>query len=335
MRCSATELLSACASVLATMKSTPSISAWIMLATALPPAPPTPMTAIRGRSSSTEGGPMLMLIPCSPWGGFDNHACGACATKRITRAKGKSNYPQCRKRSEVFLHRQPQAPEHQPQAGQAMDLLEARADRADVDRVLRGIEHEPGEGREAGNAVRFGKALELRRPADPDRLAERGLGIVGQPGKLCAAAREHHLAPLPARIAARIALRFERAADVADEPVELAGDHADQLGARDAVLVVGAACDRAGPLVARAADRDQLAVVGRAGDRRAVDALEPLRLEAADAEGAGDRVGDVGRAARDRRQPDEHAAHVDRDVGYLRAELDQRDAEVALLGCQA
>jgi hypothetical protein len=34
-----------------------------MLAIALPPAPPTPMTAIFGFNSSTIGGPMLMLIP--------------------------------------------------------------------------------------------------------------------------------------------------------------------------------------------------------------------------------------------------------------------------------
>ena len=33
--------------------------------------------------------------------------------------------------------------------------------------------------------------------------------------------------------------------------------------------------------------------------------------------------------------PTQHAAHVDRDVGHLRAELDQRDAEIALLGGQA
>src|SRR6478609_10419213 len=157
MRCSATELLSACASVLATMKSTPSISAWIMLATAFPPAPPTPMTAIRGRSSSTEGGPMLMLIPCSPWGGVDNRSCCACATKRFARAKGKSNYPQPRKTSEIFLHRQPNAPKQQAEPGQAMDLLEARADCANVDRVFGGIENEPGEGRETRNAVGLGQ----------------------------------------------------------------------------------------------------------------------------------------------------------------------------------
>ena len=53
MRRSAGELLSACASVLATMKSTPSTEAAIMFAMALPPAPPTPITAMRGFSSST------------------------------------------------------------------------------------------------------------------------------------------------------------------------------------------------------------------------------------------------------------------------------------------
>jgi len=62
MRLSDEALLRACASVLATMKSTPSISALIMLAIALPPAPPTPMTMIFGRSSSMAGGPILMLI---------------------------------------------------------------------------------------------------------------------------------------------------------------------------------------------------------------------------------------------------------------------------------
>src|SRR6185295_12326379 len=44
----AVEASSACASVLATMKSTPLRPAAIMLLTALPPAPPTPITAIRG-----------------------------------------------------------------------------------------------------------------------------------------------------------------------------------------------------------------------------------------------------------------------------------------------
>ncbi|MEY9795026.1 hypothetical protein ABH984_003041 [Bradyrhizobium ottawaense] len=50
MRC-AFDIVSACASVLATTKSTPWRPAVIMLLTALPPAPPTPNTVIRGFNS--------------------------------------------------------------------------------------------------------------------------------------------------------------------------------------------------------------------------------------------------------------------------------------------
>src|SRR6516162_6400463 len=44
----ALDMVSACASVLATTNSTPSRPAVIILLTALPPAPPTPNTVIRG-----------------------------------------------------------------------------------------------------------------------------------------------------------------------------------------------------------------------------------------------------------------------------------------------
>ena len=62
MRCGAIDDFSACASVFATRKSTPCTSARIMLAMALPPAPPTPITAIRGVSSSTSGVMNSMLM---------------------------------------------------------------------------------------------------------------------------------------------------------------------------------------------------------------------------------------------------------------------------------
>ena len=52
---SAREEVSACASVLATMKSTPERPETIMLLTALPPAPPTPHTMMRGFSSLSSG----------------------------------------------------------------------------------------------------------------------------------------------------------------------------------------------------------------------------------------------------------------------------------------
>src|ERR1700685_1685825 len=59
---SAREEVSACASVLATIKSTPDRPDTIMLLTALPPAPPTPHTMMRGFNSLNSGALMLMVI---------------------------------------------------------------------------------------------------------------------------------------------------------------------------------------------------------------------------------------------------------------------------------
>src|SRR5215470_6993804 len=69
---SALELVSACASVLATTNSTPCSPAVIMLLTALPPAPPTPNTVIRGFSSRMSGILRLMLMGASSMRGHLN-----------------------------------------------------------------------------------------------------------------------------------------------------------------------------------------------------------------------------------------------------------------------
>src|ERR1700726_448332 len=62
---SAREVVSAWASVLATTNATPWSPALIMLLTALPPAPPTPNTVIRGFSSLISGIFKLMLMAAS------------------------------------------------------------------------------------------------------------------------------------------------------------------------------------------------------------------------------------------------------------------------------
>src|SRR4051794_7108147 len=59
---SALDMVSACASVLATTKSTPDRPISIMLLTALPPAPPTPNTVMRGLSSRMSGTFRLIVI---------------------------------------------------------------------------------------------------------------------------------------------------------------------------------------------------------------------------------------------------------------------------------
>src|SRR5262249_43658941 len=59
---SAFDMVSACASVLATTKSTPCRPAAIMLLTALPPAPPTPNTVIRGFISRMSGIVRLIVM---------------------------------------------------------------------------------------------------------------------------------------------------------------------------------------------------------------------------------------------------------------------------------
>ena len=68
----AREDVSACASVLATTKSTPESPETIMLLTALPPAPPTPHTMMRGFNSLSSGAFRLIdmgyLIPLGACG---------------------------------------------------------------------------------------------------------------------------------------------------------------------------------------------------------------------------------------------------------------------------
>src|SRR6185295_18176449 len=72
------EVVSACASALATTKSQPSRPPEIMLLTALPPAPPTPNTVILGLSSLMSGIFRFMVMAAS----FRARTRGqACATR--------------------------------------------------------------------------------------------------------------------------------------------------------------------------------------------------------------------------------------------------------------
>src|SRR5262245_21296809 len=84
---SAFEVVSACASVLATTKSTPCRPLVIMLLTALPPAPPVPNTVIRGLSSRISGIFRLMVM-AAPFLRARRRSCGAGGRLRRERGDG-------------------------------------------------------------------------------------------------------------------------------------------------------------------------------------------------------------------------------------------------------
>src|SRR4051812_219020 len=173
MRC-AFDMVSACASVLATTKSTPCNPAVIMLLTALPPAPPTPKTVIRGFSSLMSGGVRLSAMVAS------------LTTRALV-------HPGRRPRGLVkivwLLDRSSEA-----LAKPSSDLSEIavspcpelpRMPRFDVFQmsVLR-IDQQAGRHRERGALGLAGQPAEAERTADPDRPVENPGGEFDRPGQL-------------------------------------------------------------------------------------------------------------------------------------------------------
>src|ERR1700730_4278143 len=77
------ELASACASVLATMKSTPCSPASIMLLTALPPAPPTPNTTMRAFISRISVMPVIFPSRCSGKLGMERVPSATCKPRGL------------------------------------------------------------------------------------------------------------------------------------------------------------------------------------------------------------------------------------------------------------
>src|SRR5436309_5005670 len=173
MMSGAFEMVSACASVLATTKSTPCNPAVIMLLTALPPAPPTPKTVMRGLSSLMSGGVRLSAMVClsitralirpgrrpREWGEFQR--AGKDSSEAL--AKPSSDL------SEIAVSPCPELP---------------RMPRFDVFKmsVLR-INQQPRGNRERRALGFAGQPSKAERPADTDRTAEdfgRKFGNAGE-----------------------------------------------------------------------------------------------------------------------------------------------------------
>src|ERR1700722_18531284 len=177
---SAFDIVSACASVLATTKSTPWSPALIMLLTALPPAPPTPKTVIRGFNSRMSGIFKLMLMACL----FSARAGSTAECRRPGRGQFvMPNVPL----SEALA--KPSSDPSDVAAGPCRGL--PHVTRFVVFVMCRlGIDEKSrrgGEGRPFGG---FGQTRNAERTADPDRPAQdldrefrQSGGLAGAPGQ--------------------------------------------------------------------------------------------------------------------------------------------------------
>src|ERR1700693_1488059 len=158
---SAREVVSACASVLATTKSTPCRPALIMLLTALPPAPLTPNTVIRGFSSRISGIFRLMLMAASLMRGRVN--------RRLRRVGPRPGTDQNSRCSEAVAK-----PSSDPSDVAARPCLGLpRWPRTEVFemRVLR-IDEKSRYHRESRAFGGLRQARNAERPGDPDRAGE-------------------------------------------------------------------------------------------------------------------------------------------------------------------
>src|SRR4051812_5338485 len=180
MRC-AFDIVSACASVLATTKSTPCNPAVIMLLTALPPAPPTPKTVIRGFSSLISGGVRLSAMVAS------------LTTRALVRPGRR---PRELVKIVCSLDRS-----SEPLAKPSSDLSEIavspcpklpRMPRFDMFKmsVLR-VDQEARRHRERGALGLAGQPSETKRPPDAHRALEDLACQFGNAGELRGAAAQH------------------------------------------------------------------------------------------------------------------------------------------------
>src|ERR1700751_5640931 len=161
MRC-AFDIVSACASVLATTKSTPCNPAVIMLLTALPPAPPTPKTVIRGFNSRISGIFKLMLMACL----FSARAGSPAECRRPGRGQFvMPNGPL----SEALA--KPSSDPSDVAAGPCCGLPHVARFVVFVVCRLR-IGQKPRRGGESRPLGGFGQARNAERSADPDRSAQ-------------------------------------------------------------------------------------------------------------------------------------------------------------------
>src|SRR6516162_10124523 len=278
---SALDMVSACASVFATTKSTPCRPALIMLLTALPPAPPTPNTVMRGFNSRISGMFRLMVIVAS-----------SSLRGRVERPAPAGPQPAAVMMWLRFWGPSETLAKPTSDAGEVAArtcLGVAPTPRFEMFEMRRlGVDQQPcrhGEGCALGGVREAGDA---KRPADAHRAAEHARGKVRQAGELARAAGQHHMAAAfgsERRRGETIAHHFENLFDARlDDLIQCRARHELSLVAL---------------VVVKRRHRDHVALVGAAGDDAAVQRLDALRVGDAGVQTARDVHGDVLAAQRE------------------------------------
>src|ERR1043166_3285664 len=172
--------VSACASVLATTKSHPTRPAVIMLLTALPPAPPTPKTVMRGLSSRMSGILRLMVMAASskarartPLRPVRRRPIGEPHDRGSSKALPEPSSDPC----EVAVR-----PCHQVPRATRFVVFEVSDLR---------IDQEPGGRRESRSLCDVGQPRNAERAADPHLAPENAGGDVWQSPELARTAGKH------------------------------------------------------------------------------------------------------------------------------------------------
>src|SRR5262245_7727605 len=307
---SALDMVSACASVLATTKSQPTRPAVIMLLTALPPAPPTPNTVIRGLSSRISGTFRSIVMAASPERWRECRRVGPVRRRPARSYDGQSPLEALAKPSshprEITFR-----PGHELSRAPRFELFEMRH---------LGVDQEPGRDRECRTFGSLGQSRDAERPAHAHPARENARGGLGQPRELARAAGQHH---------ARTRIRRKRRGG---EPVahhfqnflDAGADDAHEGGAGDDVR-------RLALVLADRRHRDHVAIVRGAGDRASVQRLDAFGVGELGVQAARQIHGDVIAAEREGIRIDEPPLREHRDRGGAGTDIDDCRAEVRFI----
>src|SRR5580700_2875611 len=258
---SAFDIKSACASVFMTTNSTPWRPLSIMLLTALPPAPPTPKTVIRGFSSRMSGALRLIVIALAS-------SSGSPIRTPVPVTVHAPDTPACHSAGglelflEALLDPSPDTGEVAVAGRSQHAALTARLEMLHIGDLR--IDQKADGGGESRPFRGLRQPLDPERPADPHLLRENAARGVDEAGELAAPAGEHVAAPLRREtgLLQAVAHQFQDLLDARLEDAhELSARHMGLLGS-----VLGFDCGHG----------DRLALVGAGGDRRSVERLQPL-----------------------------------------------------------